>query len=336
MTVGRLSCLLLGMMLVCCGAAECHNPPDNQPAMLTGEAFERAASFIDHTARPLERALFAFHFAHGSREAVIEELAKFQNRDGGFASDLESDTRWPGSAPLGTMKALRILNELGAPVDDAHVKAAVRYLLASFDYESGYWHALPKQANSAPHAPWWEVHQDTGACEVESQVFPTAAIAGYLQAYSTLLPQGFSDRITKLSLDYLYAAPARMPMPNIEVLSELVRLLPQAKRAGAVSKLRTVLDAVVVRDAKQWGTYNAQPLTYVPNPDSPFYTAVENAVPANLDYIISTQKTDGGWGLTWSWEKNDPVAWKLAEAEWRGVVTLENLEKLEAFRRISH
>jgi len=73
--------------------------------MLSHEAFARAEVFINETARPLERALFAFYFAHGSRDAVIAELAKFQNSDGGFASCLESDTRWCGSSPLGAMKA---------------------------------------------------------------------------------------------------------------------------------------------------------------------------------------------------------------------------------------
>ena len=65
------------------------------------------------------------------------------------------------------------------------------------------------------------------------------------------------------------------------------------------------------------------------------YPEMETAVGANLDYIIPTQKSDGGWGLTWSWEERNPTAWKLAEKEWRGVVTLETLQTLEAFRRIA-
>jgi hypothetical protein len=328
-----LFCGVLQAMLLCC-VGECRTP-DKQPTTLSHDAFAKAQLFIDETARPLERTLFAFHFTHGSRDAVCAELAKFQNSDGGFASCLESDTRWCGSSPLGVMKALRILTDVGAPANDPRVKAVIKYLLANFDDKQGMWHALPKEANPAPHASWWEVHEDTGKCEVESPVFPTAALAGYLQKYPEWLPPGFLRRVTESSLNYLAAAPVHMNMPDIESLIELVRLLPPGQNPEAVRKLKSVLAVVVVMDAKQWNGYNVKPLTFVHSPQSPLYTGMDDAVAANLDYIISTQKSDGGWGLTWSWEERNPAAWKLAEKEWRGVVTLENLQTIEAFHRIA-
>ncbi len=324
---------VLQMMLLC-SIAECSSP-DKPSTMLSREAFARAEAFINQTARPLDRALFAFYFAHGSRDAVIAELAKFQNDDGGFASCLESDTRWCGSSPLGAMKALAILTDLRAPASDPHVKAVIRYLLASFDDKHGMWHALPKDANAAPHAFWWEVREDTGKCEVESPVFPTAALAGYLQSYAELLPPGFLRRITEASVNYLAAAPVRMQMPDIETLIEIVRLLPPGQSTDAIRKLKSVLGTVVVQDPKQWDGYNVKPLTFIHTPQSPFYPEMEKAVSANLDYMISTQKSDGGWGLTWSWQERNAAAWKVAEREWRGVVTLENLRTLQAFHRIA-
>ena len=91
---------------------------------------------------------------------------------------------------------------------------------------------------------------------------------------------------------------------------------------------------MVVREPLNWGAYNVKPLTFIDQPDSPFCAGLEDAIPANLDYMLSGQKPDGGWGLTWSWKEADPDAWAVAEREWRGVVTLENLEKLKAFHRI--
>ncbi|KAA6461911.1 hypothetical protein DYQ86_09710 [Acidobacteria bacterium AB60] len=308
---------------------------EKEPTLLSRQAFTQAGHFIDQTARPLERALFAFYFKHGSRDAVMAELAKFQNRDGGFASCLESDTRWCGSSPLGAMKALRILTELRVPAEDPRVKAVIQYLQRSFDHKQGGWHALPKEANAAPHASWWEVREDTGRCDVDSPVFPTAAIAGYLQPYAALLPPGYVKGITESSLTYLASAPLQMKMPDIESLIELVRLLPANQSMKGRRKLKHVLAAVVVEDSKQWNSYNVKPLTYVHSTSSPLYDGMNEGIAANLDYLISTQMPDGGWALTWSWKERDPAAWEASEREWRGVVTLENLQTLQAFHRIA-
>ena len=266
---------------------------------------------------------------------MIRELGKFQNDDGGFASCLESDTRWCGSSPLGAMKALRILTDVDAPPSDPHVRAVIKYLLATFDDQQGMWHALPKEANLAPHASWWDVGNETGRCEVESPVFPTAALAGYLQKYSALLPPGFVRKTTESSLHYLAASPEHMKMPDLESLIELVRLLPPSQRTDALGKIKSVLAVVVVQDPKQWSSYNVKPLTFVHSPQSPLYTGPQALVARNLDYIIASQKSDGGWGLTWSWEERSPTTWKLAEKEWRGVVTLENLQTLAACDRVA-
>ena len=301
--------------------------------MLSHAAFVSSSSFIERTARPLERTLFSFYFEHGSRDAVIAELAKFQNADGGFASCIESDTRWCGSSPLGAMKALGILTSLEVPGSDPHVHALLEYLQANFD-RRGLWHALPKEANVAPHAPWWDVRADTGAAEIESAVFPTAALAGYLQNYAGFLPPGFVNRVTESSLNYLAAAPVKMKMPDVESLNVLVDSLPPGRRTAAVDKLKRVIAALVVQDPRLWTSYNVKPLTFVHSPRSPFYPGSETGIAANLDYIISTQKDDGGWGLTWSWGDRDAAAWKVAEKEWRGVVALENLRTLQAFHRL--
>ena len=121
--------------------------------------------------------------------------------------------------------------------DDPHLRALVRYLLSTFDDKFGYWHAMPIEANAAAHAPWWDVHADSGRCDVESPVFPTAAIAAHLRAYAMLLPSGFLDRITQSALKYLADSSLDIAMPYIEMLTDLVTHLPAHDRADYVSKL---------------------------------------------------------------------------------------------------
>lgn len=328
--------LAVAATVAACVTAACLPARTKEPAMLTADSFAKAKDFINRTGRPLERARLRFHFEHGRAQELIAELAKFQNPDGGFATFLESDSRWTGSSANGTRVALKILTEVKAPPQDPHVQAAVKYLLANFDEHTGTWRALPKEANAAPHAPWWHVHEETGKCDVDSPVFPTAALAGYLQPYNALLPNGFLKRITDSSLKYLADAPVKMQMSDIDMLTELVRLLPpdHPQREAAVQKLRTVLNMVVVRDPHEWDTYGIQPLSFIDSPNSPFYPGLEKAVDSNLDYILRTQKDDGGWPLNWSWSDRDPAAWKIAEKEWRALMTLEKLQGLEEFHRI--
>jgi hypothetical protein len=324
--------------LAACVITVCLPARTKEPVMLSADSFSKAKDFINHTGRPLERARLRLHFEHGDAADVIAELAKFQNPDGGFPTLLESDSRWTGSSPNGTRVALKILTEVKASAQDPSVQAAVKYLLANFDEHTGTWRALPKEANAAPHAPWWHVHEDTGKCDVDSPVFPTAALAGYLQAYNMLLPKDFLNRITDSSLKYLTDAPVKMKMSDIDMLTELVRLLPPSRpqREAAIQKLRTVLNTVVVRDPHEWTTYGIQPLSFIDSLNSPFYPGLEKEVDANLDYILQTQKDDGSWPLNWSWSDSNPAAWKIAEKEWRALMTLEKLERLEGFHRIRH
>ena len=56
---------------------------------LDRSAFDRTAAFIAKHARPLERKICDFHFSGGSSQAIVDELLKCQNDDGGFANSQE-------------------------------------------------------------------------------------------------------------------------------------------------------------------------------------------------------------------------------------------------------
>ena len=67
---------------------------------LSREAFNQAREFLKTQARPLDRALFEVRFEGASVEHVVDELAAFQNKDGGFGHALEPDLRTPTSSAL--------------------------------------------------------------------------------------------------------------------------------------------------------------------------------------------------------------------------------------------
>lgn len=51
--------------------------------------------------------------------------------------------------------------------------------------------------------------------------------------------------------------------------------------------------------------------------------------------LINEQLPDGTWPLDWSWEKKDPVNWKIAEREWKAHLAIRLLSSLEAYARVA-
>nr|HMN27151.1 hypothetical protein [Caldilineaceae bacterium] len=67
---------------------------------LTSKGFAAAQRYLSQFGRPLDQERFHLFFAGGSAQAVLAELAKFQNEDGGFGHALEPDMRAAASSAL--------------------------------------------------------------------------------------------------------------------------------------------------------------------------------------------------------------------------------------------
>jgi len=76
---------------------------------LSKNCFDKAKTYILTQGRPLEQALYRYHFDGGLKEQILVELGGFQNSNGGFGNALEPDLRAPESSALRTTFALDIL-----------------------------------------------------------------------------------------------------------------------------------------------------------------------------------------------------------------------------------
>ena len=90
--------------------------------LLTNDSFEKARIFVMEQGRELERRLLSYYFDDGTPAAVLDELASYQNQDGGFGNGLEPDIQMPDSSVITTTIALRILREVKATSDDEIVR----------------------------------------------------------------------------------------------------------------------------------------------------------------------------------------------------------------------
>ena len=304
--------------------------------MLSREAFGRAADYLRNEARPLERALFAHHFEGGGRTAVLAALVPYQNADGGFGRALEPDMRAEASSVVATTVALDILRRVGATEETSGLPAALVYLMDNYDVETERWPIISPAVEDAPHAPWWEY----AASEESFRGFwanPRASVVGYLWQYRKLVPSPFVEGALRSAATDLLTYSQTMEMHDLLCYVDLLATpdLPGEMRENMIDKLRRVVARSVVMEPAEWDDYNLKPLTVVRSPQSELAAAVDAAVlDANLDHLLAAQSPDGTWPPNWSWDFIDADAWAAAEREWRGVLTLRNLETLRAFGRI--
>ena len=110
--------------------------------------------------------------------------------------------------------------------------------------------------------------------------------------------------------------------------------LPAPLAAALRTKIRTSIGSLVGRDRDAWASYSLRPLQVVDGPDSAYGEGMGEALEANLDHEIESQEPDGSWRPLWSWGDAWPEVWEVAEREWAGVLTLNNLRTLARFDRL--
>lgn len=109
------------------------------------DAVAKAGEFFAAQGREFDKARFAYHFAGGSVSAIMTELAKYQNSDGGI-SGLEVDIKAADSNPFATELALMACLQADVPRDDAVLWGIVDYLERTQDEDSGW---------PSPYSPDW-------------------------------------------------------------------------------------------------------------------------------------------------------------------------------------
>ena len=151
-------------------------------------AYHRARRFVYKNARPLELAKWQYHFEDGSREAVLDTLACYQNTDGGFGYGLEPDYWNPHSSPSQTYEATEIIWEIGMEREDADhpvIQGILEYLSSGKEFEDNSWAHTIDTNNNYPHADWWHYPyaswwEDTPANRFSTDYNPTAGLAGFI------------------------------------------------------------------------------------------------------------------------------------------------------------
>ena len=281
--------------------------------------FQKAKEFIHRNARPLDFARWQYHFENGSKEAVLNALSYYQNKDGGFGHALEPDAWNPNSSPIQTWFATEILREIGF-TDNSHpiIKGILKYLESGKDFNGHYWHNIIKSNDNYPHAPWWNT--ETGST-AHDDYNPTACLAGFIIKYADKNSKLFSLGC-RLGKEAVHTYMNQGLLSNMATVLSYIRLMQYVEEAGAIdildidalkAKLIKQVESSITRNTSEWErAYVCKPSQFINSKESIFYINNKEISDFECDFIIKTQLDDGSWHITWTWTAY-PEEWAISK-----------------------
>lgn len=286
-------------------------------------------AYLEANARPLEIALYSFHFRSGSPAAVLEALAVYQNDDGGFGQALEPDMRLPLSNAIATWTAFQVMHTVGTSPAHPMLRRVLEYLLASYDKARTGWAVVRPEVDSYPHAPWWGY---AAALEHFGWGNPSAELLGFLITYRHIIDvEAIIAPMTAKALTRIH----EVESSNFHEVFNFKALYHHA--ADALKKqlkepLEQLIKKSVCTNPDLWTSYVAPPLSFVSSPDDPFIHLFDEAlVNENLAFLQNRIVGGDHWEPNWDWRGQYPEDWQKAKREWSGVLTVKNLLTLKNF-----
>ncbi len=298
--------------------------------------FEKARSFIYRNARPVDLAVFRYHFENGSADDVMTALSAYQNSDGGFGMGLEADNFNQNSLPMGVWKATEYIKKTGgAEADNLIIKGIMKYLSsgADFDIEHEQWLNTVPTNNTSPCAIWWKYPENGSTFEYN----PTAALAGYIIKYADkntdLYEKGV--RVAENAANwFINNAPLERHIAGC-----FMSLYNYCEEAGDMpfdgeavfAKINEIIERSICSDISRWGEYIPRPSTFFTIDNKRFYNEkFKELCTAECEYIKNSQLPDGSFNVPWNWY-SDHKEWYIAENWIKAEIAIDNMLFLREF-----
>lgn len=288
----------------------------------------KAIQYILENARPLELAIYKYYFENELNQAVVDELSKFQNADGGFGNALEPDFFNPNSSPIATNDAISTLSRVNALDGDSDiVNGIVRYLEShdSFDEDKKRWLFAIDSNKDYPHAIWWEKKGDG-----ISKFNPSVSLAAFMVCYGNrtslyeeIIKEGFEYLQTggEISGDDINCYLLAYELLTANSINDIVDL--DAFKA----LLCKAIENCICKDIEKYGVeYVSMPSVIFAGKYLNFISPeIKPLIAAEKDILGKLQKEDGGFDITWKWYTPYPAEYEQARAWWRPRITIDKL-----------
>lgn len=286
-------------------------------------------------ARPLEIEYFNCLFKSAPTQAYIQILKTYQNDDGGFGNAIEPDLRLPHSSSMATSVGLRYLLKLNSSPDvDEMTDRAIAYLEETYNSKRLGWYAVDKRVNDYPHSPWWHWDNKKEMTAIDAHWGNSSAeLLGYLTVHQSKLKHLLLQPLKDQALNNIESIKSFESFHELYCYAHMIEASETFNHLS--SKVSEGIMAMVEQDPSQWyQSYSPAPLNFI-NDKNRLYGIPMPLINKNLDLLIERFENEGL--LTPHWDWNDELYkdnMSSARNEWKGVLTIETLEKLLIFDRI--
>lgn len=295
---------------------------------MINEVYEKARKFIYRNARPLDLALWKYHFEGGGKKDVIDVLAFYQNADGGFGHGIEPDFLNPNSTPIATWRAIGIFNEIDASADEKIVKDILRYLDSGKDFQDGKWYNTVKTNNDYPHAVWWECDSEIGIPNDN----PTISLAGFAIKHADK-NSALYKKAKKIAVNAAktLTVSTELEMHTARLYIELYEYCSTIEGFDLFdlglfkSALYSAIKNIVCTDSSKWFTeYVCKPSFYYDGYKLVFDILGMDLCRKEGELMLNNRLPDGSFPVTWLWH-NDYKEYYVAENWWKSNILINNL-----------
>lgn len=305
---------------------------------LSNSNFLKIKNWIYRNARPLDLALWQYHFENGNKENVLSILQYYQNEDGGFGNAIDADNWNPNSTPYNTQIAIKMLRQIAfTDVKHPMYQGIFRYLEGSeHKSENGWFFTIPSNDNY-PHGVWWSYNPETN---IYQNVGTTASLCGFILRYceknSTIYE--LAKKYTVMLIDRLKTETVHGDM-GVGGYCELLEDIEKAelmKEFDYSYLAERVHFLVTEKIQKEKENFMANPLEFILSPQSKYYSDNKQEVNSALDTIIESIPENDVWPIPWEWY-NDYTGSKyfaISENWWKAAKAMEKLMQLRSFERL--
>ena len=304
---------------------------------LSNQSFLTISKKLKEIARPLDIAYFNYHFQQEDKDALIAEIKKFQNKNGGFGNALEPDFRLPLSTPMATSIALRLLKMVDSSQSARKIiKKAITYLEKSYDKDRNGWYAVRKEVNDYPHTPWWHFDEEEQMTVIDkSWGNPSAELLAYLLRYRDYVKQIDLNSLVKRAVKNIQHKKEHESENEIYCYLKLYEEADTKTKSQLKGSIAEGIKQLIEYDQDKWQEYVPLPLDFVPSPERERFGVSESKIESNLDFYVELIEANKEslikppWGASF-YKKG----LKDAYQEWKGKLTLDILIKLDNYGRI--